>query len=89
MTFLIYCPLASCREQKCMRSQKFAREGGLPILKNVLLPKTKGFNACLKILRDSLDAGFFSRLFSVNYLGWSFKIYDLEQYAFINQSFVY
>ncbi|KAG6384394.1 hypothetical protein SASPL_155788 [Salvia splendens] len=43
-------------EQKCMRSQKFAREGGLPILKNVLLPKTKGFNACLKILRDSLDA---------------------------------
>ncbi|KAG6421866.1 hypothetical protein SASPL_118425 [Salvia splendens] len=43
-------------EQKCMRSQKFAKEGGLPILKNVLLPKTKGFNACLKILRNSLDA---------------------------------
>ncbi|KAH6787000.1 lysophosphatidyl acyltransferase 4 [Perilla frutescens var. hirtella] len=45
-------------EQKCTRSQKFAKENGLPLLKNVLLPKTKGFNACLEILRGSLDAGF-------------------------------
>ncbi|KAL8555984.1 hypothetical protein ACS0TY_003700 [Phlomoides rotata] len=43
-------------EQKCMRSQKYASENGLPILKNVLLPKTKGFYACLENLRDSLDA---------------------------------
>ncbi|KAL8492361.1 hypothetical protein ACS0TY_023824 [Phlomoides rotata] len=43
-------------EQKCMRSQKFASENGLPVLKNVLLPKTKGFNACLEVLRGSLDA---------------------------------
>ncbi|KAL0334769.1 UNVERIFIED_CONTAM: putative 1-acyl-sn-glycerol-3-phosphate acyltransferase 5 [Sesamum radiatum] len=43
-------------EQKCVRSQKYASENGLPILKNVLLPKTKGFHACLENLKDSLDA---------------------------------
>lgn len=43
-------------EQKCIRSQKYAAEKGLPILKNVLLPKTKGFCACLEDLRGSLDA---------------------------------
>ncbi|XP_073124369.1 probable 1-acyl-sn-glycerol-3-phosphate acyltransferase 5 [Henckelia pumila] len=43
-------------EQKCLRSQKYASENGLPILKNVLLPKTKGFYACLENLRESLDA---------------------------------
>ncbi|KAJ4966454.1 hypothetical protein NE237_018303 [Protea cynaroides] len=43
-------------EQKCIRSQEFAADNGLPILKNVLLPKTKGFYACLDILRNSLDA---------------------------------
>ncbi|OIT31547.1 PREDICTED: probable 1-acyl-sn-glycerol-3-phosphate acyltransferase 4 [Nicotiana attenuata] len=43
-------------EQKCKRSQEFATNKGLPVLKNVLLPKTKGFYACLEILRSSLDA---------------------------------
>lgn len=43
-------------EQKCVHSQKYASENGLPILQNVLLPKTKGFFACLEVLRDSLDA---------------------------------
>ncbi|KAI3684806.1 hypothetical protein L6452_34032 [Arctium lappa] len=43
-------------EQKCMKSQKFAAENGLPTLKNLLLPKTRGFHACLEILRGSLDA---------------------------------
>jgi len=43
-------------EQKCIRSQKYAAENGLPILKNVLLPKTKGLFACLEELKDSLDA---------------------------------
>ncbi|PWA76922.1 lysocardiolipin acyltransferase 1 [Artemisia annua] len=43
-------------EQKCIRSQKFASEKGLPILHNILLPKTKGFAACLEELRGSLDA---------------------------------
>ncbi|KAG6653222.1 probable 1-acyl-sn-glycerol-3-phosphate acyltransferase 5 isoform X1 [Carya illinoinensis] len=43
-------------EQKCIRNQKYAAENGLPILKNVLLPKTKGFCACLEELRDCLDA---------------------------------
>lgn len=43
-------------EQKCARSQKFAKENGLPVLKNVLLPKTRGFNVCMEILRGSLDA---------------------------------
>ncbi|KAD6119206.1 hypothetical protein R6Q59_025264 [Mikania micrantha] len=43
-------------DEKCIKSQKFATKNGLPVLKNVLLPKTRGFHACLKILRDSLDA---------------------------------
>ncbi|KAK2435527.1 lysophosphatidyl acyltransferase [Trifolium repens] len=43
-------------EQKCIRSQKYAAEHGLPILKNVLLPKTKGFCACLQELGGSLNA---------------------------------
>ncbi|GKV26558.1 hypothetical protein SLEP1_g35840 [Rubroshorea leprosula] len=45
-------------EQKCIRNQKYAAENGLPIMKNVLLPKSKGFSACLEELRGSLDAGF-------------------------------
>lgn len=43
-------------EEKCIRSQKYAAENGLPILKSVLLPKSKGFCACLEGLRGSLDA---------------------------------
>ncbi|KAK1417464.1 hypothetical protein QVD17_26591 [Tagetes erecta] len=43
-------------EQKCIRSQKFASEHGLPVLHNVLLPKAKGFAACLEELRGCLDA---------------------------------
>ncbi|PIA55624.1 hypothetical protein AQUCO_00700141v1 [Aquilegia coerulea] len=43
-------------EQKCIRSQKYASENALPILQQVLLPKTKGFSACLDVLRSSLDA---------------------------------
>ncbi|WVZ04174.1 hypothetical protein V8G54_024980 [Vigna mungo] len=37
-------------------TQKYAAEHGLPVLKNVLLPKTKGFCACLQELRESLTA---------------------------------
>ncbi|EEF43306.1 lysophosphatidic acid acyltransferase, putative [Ricinus communis] len=43
-------------DQKCERSKKYAAENGLPILNNVLLPKTKGFYACLECLRGSMDA---------------------------------
>ncbi|EPS62079.1 hypothetical protein M569_12713, partial [Genlisea aurea] len=43
-------------DQKCLRSQSFAKENGLPVLKNVLLPKSRGFYCCLKNLRGSLDA---------------------------------
>ncbi|KAJ1382983.1 Phospholipid/glycerol acyltransferase [Sesbania bispinosa] len=43
-------------EQKCLRSQKYATEQGLPILKNILLPKTKGFYTCMQELRGSLTA---------------------------------
>ncbi|XP_050235138.1 probable 1-acyl-sn-glycerol-3-phosphate acyltransferase 5 [Mercurialis annua] len=42
--------------QKCERSKKYAAENGLPIMNNVLLPKTKGFYACLEDLRSRLDA---------------------------------
>lgn len=44
-------------EQKCIRSQKYAAEKGLPVLNNVLLPKKRGFCTCLEELRSSLDAG--------------------------------
>ncbi|XP_072989104.1 probable 1-acyl-sn-glycerol-3-phosphate acyltransferase 4 [Typha latifolia] len=43
-------------KQKCVKSQEYAAEKGLPILENVLLPKSRGFNACLEELRNSLDA---------------------------------
>lgn len=43
-------------EKKCIKSQQFASENGLPILKNLLIPKTKGFFACLEALSNSLDA---------------------------------
>lgn len=46
-----------CREAKCKRSKKFAAENGLPVLNNVLLPRTKGFVSCLQELSCSLDAG--------------------------------
>jgi hypothetical protein len=48
---------SSCSEQKCIRSKKYAAEHGLPILKNVLMPKTKGFCACLQELGGSLNPG--------------------------------
>ncbi|CAK9140680.1 unnamed protein product [Ilex paraguariensis] len=44
-------------EPKCIESQNYAAQNGLPILSNVLLPRTKGFCACLEELRGSLDAG--------------------------------
>lgn len=49
-------PSLLSKEEKCKRSQKFATENGFPVLDNVLLPKTKGFWACLDTLRGSLDA---------------------------------
>ena len=45
-------------------SKKFAAEAGLPVLENVLLPKTRGFCACLDALQGSLDAGSFTKLCS-------------------------
>ena len=44
-------------EKKCIMSQEYASEHGLPKLEHVLLPKTKGFICCLQQLRSSLDAG--------------------------------
>lgn len=54
--------MSAYRQQKCEKSQKFSAENRLPILKNVLLPKTKGFHACLETLANSLDAGIISLL---------------------------
>ena len=45
--------------QKCIRSQKYAAKHGWTILNNMLLPKTKGFYACMEQLRGSLDAGYY------------------------------
>ncbi|KAG9290917.1 hypothetical protein G9A89_011067 [Geosiphon pyriformis] len=39
--------------QKVQEGQKFSKERGLPILRNLLVPRTKGFIACLGQLRDS------------------------------------
>ncbi|KAJ7958070.1 Phospholipid/glycerol acyltransferase family protein [Quillaja saponaria] len=43
-------------EEKCKSSQQYATEVGLPVLSNVLLPKTRGFCVCLEALQGSLDA---------------------------------
>ncbi|KAL4584376.1 hypothetical protein LXL04_008976 [Taraxacum kok-saghyz] len=43
-------------EQKSINGQRFAVDNGLPVFKNVLLPKTRGFHACVEILRGSIDA---------------------------------
>ncbi|KAE8683636.1 putative 1-acyl-sn-glycerol-3-phosphate acyltransferase 4 [Hibiscus syriacus] len=43
-------------EKKCMKSREYATEVGLPVLTNVLLPKTRGFCLCLETLRGSFDA---------------------------------
>lgn len=61
---LTFCFAFLYSEEKCKKSQKFAAEAGLPILANVLLPKTKGFSFCLEALRGSLDAGSFTKLYS-------------------------
>ncbi|KAJ7296571.1 hypothetical protein O6H91_09G013500 [Diphasiastrum complanatum] len=43
-------------EAKRVKSQHFAKMHGLKKLNNVLLPRSKGFVACLSHLRQSLDA---------------------------------
>ncbi|CAB4488285.1 acyltransferase-domain-containing protein [Rhizophagus irregularis] len=40
-------------QKKLQESQAFARERGLPILQNLLLPRTKGFVACIRQLRNT------------------------------------
>lgn len=60
-----------CSEKKCKSGQKFAAEVGLPVLTNVLLPKTKGFHTCLEALRGSLDAGFSYKSCSFYFLCYS------------------
>ncbi|CAG8786637.1 3201_t:CDS:2 [Cetraspora pellucida] len=39
--------------RKLLESQRFAKERGLPILRNLLVPRTKGFVACVRQLRDA------------------------------------
>lgn len=41
---------------KLARSQQYARQKGLPVFENVLLPRTKGFLATLQAMRRHLDA---------------------------------
>lgn len=41
---------------KLARSQKYARENGLPVFNHVMLPRTKGFIASVNALRDHVDA---------------------------------
>ncbi|KAJ7197311.1 hypothetical protein O6H91_Y504500 [Diphasiastrum complanatum] len=43
-------------EQKMLKGQQFAEIRGLPKLENVLMPRTRGFIACLSQLHSSLDA---------------------------------
>ncbi|GBG75025.1 hypothetical protein CBR_g19539 [Chara braunii] len=44
-------------EAKKIKCNEYAKEHGLPGSHHVLLPRTKGFVACLKALRNSIDAG--------------------------------
>lgn len=44
------------RKKKWEKSQAYAKEKGLPVLENLLLPRTKGFVAVVKNLRGHLDA---------------------------------
>ena len=44
------------KPEKLKRSQKFAREKGLPVLENVLLPRTKGFAASVQGLSGHAKA---------------------------------
>ncbi|RUP51307.1 acyltransferase-domain-containing protein [Jimgerdemannia flammicorona] len=39
--------------QKLVDSQLFSQERGLPVMKNLLVPRTKGFVACVQKLRNS------------------------------------
>ena len=43
------------RPKKLARSQEFARARGLPLLENVLLPRSRGFIATLTHMRNSVD----------------------------------
>lgn len=63
------------REEKCLKSQKFAAENGLPIMKNVMLPKTRGFHTCLEILRGSLDAGWTFLIIFIEHMHHIFLVY--------------
>ncbi|PON76891.1 Phospholipid/glycerol acyltransferase [Parasponia andersonii] len=63
-------------EQKCIRSQKYAAENGLPVLNHVLIPKTKGFFASLEGLRGSIDAGCYTFLEIVAYTVYCY-VYDV------------
>ncbi len=44
------------RPSKLIQSQKYAQENGLPLLKHLLLPRTKGFVASVQALRPHLQA---------------------------------
>ncbi|CAG8603388.1 278_t:CDS:2 [Racocetra persica] len=39
--------------KKLLEGQRFAKERGLPILRNLLVPRTKGFVACIRHLRNA------------------------------------
>jgi hypothetical protein len=43
-------------DKKVRESQEFAKKKDLPVLKNVLLPRKKGFLATMKGLRNNVDA---------------------------------
>jgi len=40
-------------EKKLSEGQYFSRERGLPVMKNLLVPRTKGFVTCIQELRDT------------------------------------
>ncbi|KAB5532322.1 hypothetical protein DKX38_018992 [Salix brachista] len=50
MSYVMHFNFCNLNEQKCQRSQKFASEVGLPVLKNVVLLKTRGFCLCLEVI---------------------------------------
>ncbi|EGD81533.1 hypothetical protein PTSG_02252 [Salpingoeca rosetta] len=56
LCFMIYAEGTRMTPDKLKASQEFCRERGLPVLKNVMCPRTKGWNLVMKELRNAVDS---------------------------------
>ncbi|XP_051154697.1 1-acyl-sn-glycerol-3-phosphate acyltransferase gamma-like [Leptopilina boulardi] len=56
MWLLLFAEGTRFTPEKCIASQKFAKEKGLPLLKHHLTPRTRGFIASLPSMKNKVDA---------------------------------